>query len=76
MCFIVVFSFVNSPNIFSVLIPCHFNGNAVWQNTLKDVKHISSSEAYLSLNDQIEKSKAELDQYQLLWEKQQVVTGW
>lgn len=45
---------------------------AEFQNTLKDVKHICSSEAYLLLNDQIEKSKAELDQYQLLWEKQQV----
>lgn len=40
------------------------------QNTLKDVKHISSK-ASLLLRDQIEKSKAELDHYQSSWEKQQ-----
>ncbi|XP_077236568.1 E3 ubiquitin-protein ligase BRE1-like 1 [Tasmannia lanceolata] len=42
------------------------------QNTLKDVKSISSSKTYLLLSDQIEKSKAEVYRYQALLEKLQV----
>ncbi|XP_058084493.1 E3 ubiquitin-protein ligase BRE1-like 1 isoform X2 [Magnolia sinica] len=39
---------------------------------LQGVKHISSSKAYLLLSDQIEKSKAEVNRYHSLLEKQQV----
>ncbi|KAK9273096.1 hypothetical protein L1049_017903 [Liquidambar formosana] len=42
------------------------------QNTLKNVKCISSSQAYLLVRDQLAKSKAEVVQYQNLFEKLQV----
>ncbi|GFS39294.1 histone mono-ubiquitination 1 [Actinidia rufa] len=45
------------------------------QNTLKDVKGISASQAYVLLRNQLEKSKIDLVQYQALFEKLQVVTG-
>ncbi|KAK7817607.1 e3 ubiquitin-protein ligase bre1-like 1, partial [Quercus suber] len=41
------------------------------RNTLKNVKCISSSNAYLLVKDQIEKSKSEFLQYQALYEKLQ-----
>ncbi|KAL6005066.1 ubiquitin-like modifier hub1 [Asimina triloba] len=43
------------------------------QNSLKGVKHVSSSKAYLLLKDQVGKSKAEVNRYHSLLEKQQVV---
>ncbi|XP_057980578.1 E3 ubiquitin-protein ligase BRE1-like 1 [Malania oleifera] len=42
------------------------------QNILKNVKYISSSQAYLLVGDQLAKSKAEVVQYQALFEKLQV----
>ncbi|EOX96385.1 Histone ubiquitination proteins group [Theobroma cacao] len=42
------------------------------QNTLKSVKCISSSQLYLLVRDQLEKSKSEVFQYQDLFEKLQV----
>ncbi|KAJ9171209.1 hypothetical protein P3X46_014604 [Hevea brasiliensis] len=42
------------------------------QNSLKNVKHISSSQVYLLVKDQVEKSKSEVFQYQALYEKLQV----
>ncbi|RVW20060.1 E3 ubiquitin-protein ligase BRE1-like 1 [Vitis vinifera] len=42
------------------------------QNTLKNVKCISSSSAYVLVTDQLEKSKAEVVHYQALFEKLQV----
>nr|XP_010933635.2 LOW QUALITY PROTEIN: E3 ubiquitin-protein ligase BRE1-like 1 [Elaeis guineensis] len=42
------------------------------QNTLMDIKNISSSKAFQLLNDQLEKSKAEMDQCQTSLEKLQV----
>ncbi|OAY62491.1 E3 ubiquitin-protein ligase BRE1-like 1 isoform X2 [Manihot esculenta] len=42
------------------------------QNSLKNVKYISSSQVYLLLKDQLEKSKSEFFQYQALYEKLQV----
>ncbi|GFY92696.1 histone mono-ubiquitination 1 [Actinidia rufa] len=45
------------------------------QNTLKDVKGISSSQAYVLLRNELAKSKVDLVQYQALFEKLQVVTG-
>ncbi|OMP00714.1 Zinc finger, RING-type [Corchorus olitorius] len=42
------------------------------QNTLKSVKCISSSQAYLLVRDQLEKSKSEVFHYQDLFEKLQV----
>jgi E3 ubiquitin-protein ligase BRE1 len=42
---------------------------------LKNVKSISSSQAYLLVRDQLEKSKSEVLQYRALIEKLQVVTG-
>ena len=45
------------------------------QNLLKNVKSISSSQAYLLVRDQLEKSKSEVLQYRALIEKLQVVTG-
>ncbi|OVA08643.1 hypothetical protein BVC80_8511g8 [Macleaya cordata] len=42
------------------------------QNTLKDLKYINSSKAYLLLNDQLEKSKAEVIRCRALCEKLQV----
>ncbi|XP_057495280.1 E3 ubiquitin-protein ligase BRE1-like 1 isoform X3 [Actinidia eriantha] len=42
------------------------------QNTLKDVKGISSSQAYVLLRNQLAKSKVDLVQYQALFEKLQV----
>lgn len=50
-------------------------GIFVWQNTLKNVKCISSSSAYVLVTDQLEKSKAEVVHYQALFEKLQVVAG-
>lgn len=44
------------------------------QNTLKNVAGIASSRAYILARDQLEKSKAEVLQYQALYEKLQVVT--
>lgn len=45
------------------------------QNTLKSVKCLSSSKAFLSVKNQLEKSKSEVFKYQALFEKLQVVTG-
>ncbi|XP_043715889.1 E3 ubiquitin-protein ligase BRE1-like 1 isoform X2 [Telopea speciosissima] len=42
------------------------------QNSLKGMKQICSSNAYLSARDQLEKSKAEVIQYQSLFKKLQV----
>ncbi|XP_043720938.1 E3 ubiquitin-protein ligase BRE1-like 1 isoform X2 [Telopea speciosissima] len=42
------------------------------QNSLKDVKQICSSNAYLVVRDRLEKSKAEVIRYQSLFEKLQV----
>ncbi|MCL7042933.1 hypothetical protein MKW94_025102 [Papaver nudicaule] len=42
------------------------------QCTMKDLKYISSSKAYLLLNDQLEKSKDELIRCRSMWEKLQV----
>ncbi|XP_022756960.1 E3 ubiquitin-protein ligase BRE1-like 1 isoform X1 [Durio zibethinus] len=42
------------------------------QNTLKSVKSISSSQVYLLVRDQLEKSKSEVFRYQDLFEKLQV----
>ncbi|XP_059633890.1 E3 ubiquitin-protein ligase BRE1-like 1 [Cornus florida] len=42
------------------------------QNTLKNVKCISSSQAYILVRDQLSKSKAHIVQYQALFEKLQV----
>lgn len=42
------------------------------QNTIKNIKYISSSQAYLLLRNQLAKSKAEVAQYQALFEKLQV----
>ncbi|KAF2303528.1 hypothetical protein GH714_018996 [Hevea brasiliensis] len=42
------------------------------QDSLKNVKCISSSQAYRLLRDQLEKSKSEVFQYQALYEKLQV----
>ncbi|XVF33575.1 hypothetical protein REPUB_Repub17cG0180000 [Reevesia pubescens] len=42
------------------------------QNTLKSIKCISSSQAYLLVRDQLEKSKSEVFHYQDLFEKLQV----
>ncbi|PSS24116.1 E3 ubiquitin-protein ligase BRE1-like [Actinidia chinensis var. chinensis] len=42
------------------------------QNTLKDVKGISSSQAYVLLRNELAKSKVDLVQYQALFEKLQV----
>nr|CAD1844899.1 unnamed protein product [Ananas comosus var. bracteatus] len=45
---------------------------ACFQNTLMDIKSISSSKAFQLLNDQLQKSKVEMDQYQTSLEKLQV----
>ncbi|KAL4351665.1 hypothetical protein GQ457_06G033050 [Hibiscus cannabinus] len=42
------------------------------QNTLKSIKCISSSQVYLLVRDQLEKSKSEVSRYQDLYEKLQV----
>ncbi|XP_025015584.2 E3 ubiquitin-protein ligase BRE1-like 1 isoform X2 [Ricinus communis] len=42
------------------------------QNSLKNLKCISSSQAYILVRDQLEKSKSEVFQYQALYEKLQV----
>ncbi|KAJ4727229.1 E3 ubiquitin protein ligase [Melia azedarach] len=42
------------------------------QNTLKSVKSLSSSQAFLSVKDQLEKLKSEVSKYQALFEKLQV----
>lgn len=42
------------------------------QNTLKSVKCLSSSQAFLSVKNQLEKSKSEVSNYQALFEKLQV----
>lgn len=44
-----------------------------WQNTMKSVKSISSSQSYLLLRDWIEKLKSEVYEQQALFEKLQVV---
>ncbi|KAE8720887.1 E3 ubiquitin-protein ligase BRE1-like 1 [Hibiscus syriacus] len=46
---------------------------SILQNTLKSVKCISSSPAFLLVKDQLEKSKSEVSHYQDLFEKLQVV---
>ena len=46
------------------------------QHSLKNVKVISSSRAYLLLRDQLEKSKSMVLHYRALFEKLQVVTSW
>uniref|UniRef100_A0ACD5Z5G6 Uncharacterized protein n=1 Tax=Avena sativa TaxID=4498 RepID=A0ACD5Z5G6_AVESA len=48
------------------------NKLATFQNTLTDLKSISSSKAFQVLKDQLEKSQAELDHYRTLLEKLQV----
>ncbi|KAL6652277.1 hypothetical protein ACP70R_011202 [Stipagrostis hirtigluma subsp. patula] len=45
---------------------------ATFQNTLADFKNICSSKAFQLVNDQLQKSQAELDHYQTLLEKLQV----
>jgi hypothetical protein len=45
------------------------------QNILTDFKSIHSSKAFQLVNDQLQKSQAELDDHQTLLEKLQVVTG-
>ena len=45
------------------------------QNTLTDLKAISSSKAFQVLKDQLEKSHAELDHCRTLLEKLQVVSA-
>lgn len=45
------------------------------QNTLKNLKCITSSHAFQLVKDQIEKSKSDVLEYQALYEKLQVVTG-
>ena len=45
------------------------------QNTLTDLKAISSSKAFEVLKDQLEKSRAELDHCRTLLEKLQVVNA-
>ncbi|GMI85933.1 REDUCED DORMANCY 4, histone mono-ubiquitination 1 [Hibiscus trionum] len=42
------------------------------QNTLKSMKHISSSQVYLTMRDQVEKSKSETFRYKNLFEKLQI----
>ncbi|XP_040961713.1 E3 ubiquitin-protein ligase BRE1-like 1 isoform X3 [Gossypium hirsutum] len=42
------------------------------QNTLKSIKRISSSQVYLLVRDQLERSKSEVSRYQDLYEKLQV----
>ncbi|CAI0445890.1 unnamed protein product [Linum tenue] len=44
------------------------------QNSLKNIKCISSSHAYLLVRDQLEKSKSEVSRYQAISERIQVVT--
>lgn len=44
------------------------------QNTMKSVKSVSSSRAYLLVKDQLAKAKASVVQYQALYEKLQVLT--
>lgn len=51
---------------------CVFN---LLQNILMDFKSIRSSKAFQLVNDRLQKSQAELDHYQTLLEKLQVVTG-
>lgn len=48
------------------------NKLATFQNTLTDLKTISSSKAFQVLKDQLKKSQAELDHYRTLLEKLQV----
>ncbi|KAF9615523.1 hypothetical protein IFM89_024150 [Coptis chinensis] len=43
------------------------------QTSMKNVKHLSSTNAYHLVSDQLEKSKAEVARYQALFEKLQVV---
>jgi hypothetical protein len=57
---------------------CHsivFDLKWLHQNTLKNLKCITSSHAFQLVRDQIEKSKSEVQEYQALYEKLQVVTG-
>lgn len=44
------------------------------QNILTDFKSIRSSKAFQLVNDQLQKSQAELDDHQTLLEKLQVIT--
>ena len=46
-----------------------------FQNILTDFKSIRSSKAFQLVNDQLQKSQAELDDNKTLLEKLQVVTG-
>jgi len=46
-----------------------------FQNILTDFKSIRSSKAFQLVNDQLQKSQAELDDHKSLLEKLQVVTG-
>jgi len=46
-----------------------------FQNILTDFKSICSSKAFQLVNDQLQKSQAELDDNKTLLEKLQVVTG-
>ena len=46
------------------------------QSAVRNVQSITSSKAFLLLSEQLDKSKAEMDQCRILLEKLQVVTGW
>lgn len=50
------------------------HGDVCSQNTMKSVKSVSSSRAYLSVKDELAKAKASVVQYQALYEKLQVLT--
>lgn len=45
------------------------------QNAVRDVQSITSSKPFLLLSEQLDKSKAEMDQCRTSLEKLQVVTG-
>lgn len=50
------------------------HGDVYSQNTMKSVKSVSSSRAYLLVKDQLAKAKASVVQYQALYEKLQVLS--
>lgn len=62
----------------SVFVKWHLtfalHGDVFSQNTVKSVKSVSSSRAYLLVKDQLAKAKASVVQYQALYEKLQVLT--
>lgn len=80
MVFITLFYSLGFPIyfVFSLILLCDScsKWGVCWQNNMKNVKCISSSEAYILVKDQLAKAKAAVVQYQALLEKLQVVTGW